>query len=101
MPFVVVFVVAQKEYRVRGRSILCALNLVVLTGLQTENCWVNFRIHGGEVGQRPGQTRCYGTRSPLQELTRIIDFTFRFPMVHGTVRHRRFHGNCSAAGIRA
>jgi hypothetical protein len=24
------------------------------------------------------------TRSPRQELTRIIDFTFRFPMVHGT-----------------
>ena len=42
----------------------------------------------------------YGTRSPLQYLTRIIDFTFRFPMRHGSVRHRRFHGNCSAAGIR-
>jgi hypothetical protein len=25
---------------------------------------------------------CYGTRSPLQDLTRIIDFTFRFPMPH-------------------
>ena len=25
---------------------------------------------------------CYGTRSPLQEMTRIIDFTFRFPMLH-------------------
>jgi hypothetical protein len=44
---------------------------------------------------------CYGTRSPLQDHTRIIDFTFRFPMLHGTVRHGKFHGNCSAAGIRA
>jgi hypothetical protein len=26
--------------------------------------------------------RSYGTRSPLQDLTRIIDFTFRFPMPH-------------------
>ena len=47
-----------------------------------------------------GRARSYGTRSPLQDLTGIIDFTFRFPMPHGTVRHRRFHGNCSAAGIR-
>jgi hypothetical protein len=32
----------------------------------------------------------------------IIGFTFdRFPMVYGSVRHRKFHGNCSATGIRA
>jgi hypothetical protein len=45
--------------------------------------------------------RCYGTRSPLQDLTRIIKITYWILMVHGSVRHRRFHGNCSAAGIRA
>jgi hypothetical protein len=41
----------------------------------------------------------------VQDHTRIIDFTFRFPMLHGTVRHGKFHGkfhgNCFAAGIRA
>ena len=30
-----------------------------------------------------------------------IDFPFRFPMVHGSVRHGKFHGKCYAAGIRA
>jgi hypothetical protein len=38
--------------------------------------------------------RCYGTRSTLQENTRIIDFTFGFPMAHWSVRRRKFHGNC-------
>jgi hypothetical protein len=40
-------------------------------------------------------------KAPCKKLPISSISIYRFPMVHGSVRHERFHGNCFVAGIRA